>query len=671
MPSHFFSQAEVFWLLIPVALLVGLEYFVFRRQWFLIITRLLWASLLVLLLADWTQRLSSRFSEASPVLVVYDRSDSVSKIPERQQRVREFLSEIEQWSRDTQQPVSLFSFAESWDTEEWSRLRFGGFETHWEGIRELLQGDYSSVVVMSDGQFKPNLPSSIPVYSVQVGRDDEQDVWVSDLSPVQTAFLKNRVQLPVEISQRGFQGREIRVQLKKAGRLIDEQVLVLSEGENTLEFSYFPEKMGEEILSVEVEALEGELSALNNLSHFRLRTVRDKIRILHINGKPSLDLKAWRLFLTRQPDVDLVSFYILRSPEDEPQAKNDELSLIPFPYEDLFTTELEKFDIVIIQNFNFSLYFSRLYLRNLANFVRSGGSLLLFGGDQAFHNYRLSPLEPLFPFQFSGSGDFQTDPQATALVRNHPLLRGLESVLKTFEWQNYHLLESSENATDLIRLKNGVPLLSLREVGEGRVLSFNTDETWRLQFEPLAEAAVLGRLARRVLQYLTFDPEMDPHRIVSGEWKTGERVQLRLTSGPPSSWQIAGLYASELVLEQSEASTVELTVPRPDIYAVKVNQGLEEVLFETQEQPWRSEWNRLVANNESLQQISERSQGRFLSYEERNEIFEIELGGRQMIVSETAPWTRQAHSGVWAFLLLLLLTMFVDFLLRKRFRWDR
>jgi len=48
----------------------------------------------------------------------------------------------------------------------------------------------------------------------------------------------------------------------------------------------------------------------------------------------------------------LISFFILRTPGDDPHSSQDELSLIPFPTQEIFQEQLKTFDLVIFQNFN-------------------------------------------------------------------------------------------------------------------------------------------------------------------------------------------------------------------------------------------------------------------------------------------------------------------------------
>ncbi|MEK7733577.1 MAG: hypothetical protein AAB318_05155, partial [Planctomycetota bacterium] len=150
-----------------------------------------------------------------------------------------------------------------------------------------------------------------------------------------------------------------------------------------------------------------------NQVSFLVKVVRDKIRIMHVCGRPSWDERFLRRILKNDPNVDLISFFILRSPTDNSEARNDELSLIPFPIDELFTQALSSFDLVIFQNFDYRPYdaaFFRFshYLNNIRKFVTDqGGGFVMIGGDISFSQggYDGTALEEILPVELNGGKD--------------------------------------------------------------------------------------------------------------------------------------------------------------------------------------------------------------------------------------------------------------------------
>jgi len=627
--------------------------------------RFLWILALGFLIYDYVIMKSQSFSQASVMKLVFDRSDSVFEIPERKERSLQFAAEVQEWAREQKQPIRFYSFAENL-REEVPSSSGGGMQTHLGAALSDLSSDEGSTIVVSDGLWTDSVAEQKNVFGLQLGNRNEKDLWLTTPQNSLTAFLKNRLKLQVVVGQKGLNGEKVRLRLMKGLETIDEKEVRLEKAEQSVEFSYFPEKMGENLLIVQVEALADELSALNNMQAIRVRTVRDKIRILHIGGKPSYDLKTWRQFLTRQPDVDLVSFYILRSPNDDPQARNNELSLIPFPYEELFSSELPKFDLVILQNFDFNLYFQPFYLANLANFVRAGGSLLVMGGDQSLHRYRFSPLEPLFPFQYSGAANFDLNSDRLQLSKDHPITKDLEASVSALNLSAIHSIQSKPEAEDLIRTSHGIPVLSLWNYDSGRVIVINSDEFWKLQLAPNIEASSFGRMARRILQYLTFDPEMEPTKMRSGAWHVGQSVLL--SSSELSDWKIIPLRHPDQVVEARNQNTIEYKIAEPGWYLVQNSKLSESKIYETVEKPWIEEWRSFVSQSEPMN-LAFGAQKVF-SFENRKQLLQQHLSGREIVSSRHEPWVRAHSEGAWLFLLASLFLIFLDFFLRKKSRWD-
>jgi hypothetical protein len=663
----FFENVKLWWMLLPFLLLAGYEAWQRRAPGWLVLIRGSWIVGLVFLLADLQQMLSREWSQAKPIRVLIDRSDSIMRIPDRQKKSEMFFNEIKEWSEKEGQPIETYIFSDSLISNPQSQLGVPPF-SEWTSLVDISQFPRSTanIILLSDGNFRYSGLPQDRIFGVQIGEPDEKDLWIESAPNVLTAFLKNRVNFQVSVGQIGFQNTEAEIFLKRGAEILDRRKFQLNSRLEVVDLSYFPEKMGEDIFTIELKPLEGEISTINNTTYTRIRTVRDKIRILHISGKPSMDLKAWRLFLTKQPDVDLVSFYILRSLDDDPGAKSHELSLIPFPYEELFTTELEKFDLVILQNFNFNLYFQPFYLRNLANFVESGGALLMMGGDQSFQNYRFSPLAPILPVSFR-SGAYETGRYGLSPIKAHPITDGLQPSMRALSWNSRHDLLEKKSATHLFSFLDEVPLLSINDYGRGRVVTLNTDESWRLHFEQPGDSLLFGKLARRLIQWLTFDPEMEPKKILSSSWRIGENVNLRLSDGRAVDWRVTFGSKSWNFTGQSQ---VDFKVEQPGIYEVFISELNETYRFETEEKPWLFEWRYLISQNQNLKQMAKQTDGNFYEWKNRRFVLQKSLDGRQIIAASSQSWLKLDSYWLWIFLASIILVLCLDFFLRKKFGWD-
>ncbi|MBI2387736.1 MAG: hypothetical protein HYV14_17245 [Elusimicrobia bacterium] len=259
---------------------------------------------------------------------------------------------------------------------------------------------------------------------------------------------------------------------------------------------------------------------------FRVETVRQKYRIMYLAGRPSAEYSALREFLKADPNHELVSFVILRNPENPSPAPDSELSLIPFPVDEIFGRALPQFDLFILENFSAARF--RLppqHLDALKRFVLNGGALLVKGGDNAFSSggYKGSPLEEALPVALSARApDFvpglfspRPGPPEHPLVRLYetpeasqrawaalPPLDGwgrFASVRQGATVLAYHAGQSTDDGKPL-------PVAAVRSFGRGKVMLISTDSSWRWKLGAAADPDAAGFYARfwtRAVQYLT------------------------------------------------------------------------------------------------------------------------------------------------------------------------
>src|SRR5262249_59333049 len=110
----------------------------------------------------------------------------------------------------------------------------------------------------------------------------------------------------------------------------------------------------------------------------------------------------------QDPLIELVSFVFLRTPTDTVDVPENQLSLIPFPIDDIFLEELKNFDVVVFDDFSHRAYFNPVYLDKVRDFVRDGGGLAMLGGARAFDSggYAGSRLKDVLPVELDGKGRY-------------------------------------------------------------------------------------------------------------------------------------------------------------------------------------------------------------------------------------------------------------------------
>ena len=240
-----------------------------------------------------------------------------------------------------------------------------------------------------------------PVHTVGITEPALRDLSVAAVMADEFAFVRTPVTIEAVVRQNGLPDRQIDVTLTRDGRPMAARSVVLrgASSEEKVSFDWVPDHPGTFVFQIATPVLHGEALSSNNAQLFTVKVIRDRVRVLHVCGRPSWDERFLRAMLRRDPNVDLVSFFILRTETDEQPWNRNELSLIPFPTYEIFEDQLHSFDLVIFQNFNYAPYGVEPFLPGLRDYVEQGGALAMVGGDLSFASggYGDTPLQDVLP----------------------------------------------------------------------------------------------------------------------------------------------------------------------------------------------------------------------------------------------------------------------------------
>ncbi len=390
------------------------------------------------------------------------------------------------------------------------------------GILMLSDGGDTTGAVLPPEDVK----SFPPLIGVGFGAPESfRDIAIQDVQAPRIAFQGKEVRLEVSLSVKGFSGRKLPVALTREGRIVRTQSIDVRRGplRRLVEFRFTPNEVGSQVLRVVTPVQRGEIVESNNRVEIPLEIRRDKIRILTISGAPTWNYRFLRMALKRDPAIDLVSFVFLRTSEDDPGVPTQNLSLVPFPVDKLFLEELKNFEIVVFDNFSTQEYFSNYYLERVRDYVRKGGALLMFGGRRSFSagGYYRTPIEDVLPVRLRQANDYEDQRSLrfalTPTGGRHPVTR-LSSDLDENRklWTLFPPLRRVNVTTPfgrgqvLLATKGGgVPLIAAKRVGEGRVLSIFSDDTWRWNFGMVAAERtnrLYIRMVAQMVRWLSGDP---------------------------------------------------------------------------------------------------------------------------------------------------------------------
>lgn len=421
-----------------------------------------------------------------------------------------------------------------------------------EALRRRHVGrNLAGVVVVSDGRDTGLLHAGLtgplrarlrgldlPVNVVPIGAPALRDAAVMDVQPDDVAFVRQVARIRVVAEVVGAPDETLVVDLYREGKLDKTLDLPGPGPRREATFEVTADRAGELVGEVRIRPLAGEVTEANNRRHFVMPVVRDRLRVLQIAGAPSWDVRFLRQHLKRDPNVDLISFFILRTHRNPTMAAQHEMSLIEFPTEALFTTHLASFDLVILQNFERYPPEVGRYLDNLVGYLRQGGGVAVVGGPRTlsqggFHGSALAEVLPVELLPPAASDRMVSEeafrPRLGAAAAEHPITRpdgdtGLTDArlarLPALEGLNRVARPHADAAVlathPLVTDADGRPhpVIATREVDQGRILAVLTDATWRWRFsEAEGGVAAYDGFWRHAFAYLVRDPGTSRLRV--------------------------------------------------------------------------------------------------------------------------------------------------------------
>lgn len=415
-----------------------------------------------------------------------------------------------------------------------------------QGSRKL-----SGVLVLSDGADNAELAAgvvgkarseltdlNVPVSTFLVGQEALKDLSIDGLKVDDFAFVRNSLTVEVEIHARGFSGKDIPVVLSQGGKTVASKSVRIGSPDDVQQvgFTFTPDQTGRFVYTVTVPTFPDEAVSDNNTRSFTLKVIRDRVRVLLVVGRPSWDERFLRGLLRQDANVDMVSFYILRSMSDDPGvvSQERELSLIPFPMEEIFDTKLDTFDVVIFQNFGYAdpqLAITE-FERNLEQYVHNGGAFVMIGGDSVLGEGRASmpTLMEALPVEAAGPANlesFKARPTPEGL--RHPVT-ALGSGFASTEaaWGELPAIpginstRARPGATVLLEHPfhtvdgKNAPLVSVWDYGRGRAMTLATDASWYWAFTSHKDGSpnrTYDRFWSNALRWLVRDPDLTTLKV--------------------------------------------------------------------------------------------------------------------------------------------------------------
>ena len=391
----------------------------------------------------------------------------------------------------------------------------------------------SGIVLFSDGIANGEMKSlngtapAAPVFAVGVGNTEGfTDLRIARLGAPEFAFRGREFKIELTVQAFGLKGKSVPLLFNRGKNLISTRAIAIDADpfEQKITLSFTPKDLGTHVFSVSLPAQSGEQITQNNQKEFKVDVRRDKIRVLTLSGSPAWNYRFLRMAMKQDPLIELVSFVFLRTPTDTVDVPENQLSLIPFPIDDIFLEELKNFDLVVLDDFSYRAYFNPVYLERVRDFVRDGGGLAMFGGTRAFDSggYGDSALREVLPVELDGKGSYQARGPLQAVLtpagKKHPITRLLPDPKSNEEaWAKLPPLTGMNQVRavrgeTLLTANDGAPLLAIGRYGKGRTLALMSDDAWRWNFIAVGNHETPQnhlKLIRQAVRWLAQEPAFE------------------------------------------------------------------------------------------------------------------------------------------------------------------
>jgi hypothetical protein len=487
-----------------------------------------------------------------------------------------------------------------------------------EGLADVPVERIGGVFMITDGVVHdiPADPGALdfkaPLHAFITGKEGERDRRIELLDAPRFGIVGKDVMIGLRVLDTGAGSEPVVLHVRRDGNPIAD--VTATPGER-ISLPVTIEHGGPNVVEVEVEALPGELTAINNKAVLTIDGVRDKLKVLLVSGEPHQGERMWRNLLKSDANVDLVHFTILRPPEKQDGTPINELSLIAFPTADLFGRKIKDFDLIIFDRYSDQSVLPPIYLENIVRYVRDGGALLIAAGpdfaqpDGIFY----TPLGTLSPARPDGTVTERAFRAAiTADGAKHPVTRGLPGSDETPPaWSQWFRQVNADvtRGTSIMSGADGKPLLVLSREDKGRVALLLSDQMW-LWARGFEGGGPHLELLRRLAHWLMKEPELEEEALrakAEGHDLAIERQSLKDEIPPvkiiaPSSKEVTA------TLTPAEPGLSRVRVPVSELGLYRVTDGTLSALVNVGPENPR-EFQEVVSTTEKLRPLAEATGG--------------------------------------------------------------
>lgn len=378
-----------------------------------------------------------------------------------------------------------------------------------EATNNINEKDISGAILITDGLGidKSEIAKPYPIHQILIGSENEKDAFIELIEAPKPNKIGETTKAKIIVKTKNIDDKIARLNITMAG-YAPYQINVPANKQYDIEFKIQSSAITP--VAIEVLPFNNEISIANNAIITNIEGIQDRLRVLLVTGEPYEGTRAWRNLFKSDPAIDLVHFTILRSPEKEDYANEEEVSLIPFPTEELFIDKLDEFDLVVFDRFQNLVGLRDEYFQNVKRYVKNGGALLIaFGPKDAEDKGVLSTsLNEIIPInQAPEMIDNEFYPSITEKGLHHPITQNLDQ-----KWGKWDRIFKTTTNSNILMKAGENPLLIINQVDNGRIALILSDKSWYWQ-RGYDGGGPFRELIGRTSHWLMKDPSLSDKNI--------------------------------------------------------------------------------------------------------------------------------------------------------------
>jgi hypothetical protein len=449
-----------------------------------------------------------------------------------------------------------------------------------EALAEEPRARIAGIIALTDGhthdiERAPEMPA--PFHVLLTGKPEDWDRRLIVENAPAFAILGEPVTLSIRVEDMGAAPGAARAPISISVDGGPPQNYMIDIG-RTVELPLTLPHGGRNVIRFAVPPAPGEVTDRNNAAVVQINGVRDRLRVLLVSGEPHPGGRTWRNLLKSDSSVDLVHFTILRPPEKQDGVPVDELSLIAFPTRELFLEKIDDFDLIIFDRYRRRGILPNIYLENVRDYVKRGGTVLVAAGKEFASAESLfrSPLGEVMPARPTARVvEEGYKPAVTELGQRHPVTAGLAPSGEG-DWGRWlrQIEVTARSGNVVMSGADGRPLLILDRVEEGRVALLASDQAW-LWDRGFEGGGPQLELLRRLAHWMLKEPELEEEAIWAEPVGQTMKIIRRSLTGNVGDVTIETPSGEKVLVPLKEASPgqYETTWTGPEIGLYRLTEG--------------------------------------------------------------------------------------------------